>query len=190
MMDEKKVYILLTDTGTFLTRMIKLYTKKPYNHASISFDSEFEEVFSFGRKTPRNPFVGGFVKENLKNELFKNARCEIYSFSVDDIQVRKMLDLIQKIERKKHLYRYNFIGLFALALRKQLEREYAFFCSEFVATVLQEGAVVDFQKPLSFVSPQDLQSVEKFQLEYRGNLADLYIKKRKEPILRTLSVGR
>ncbi len=32
---EKKVYILLTDTGSFFTKLIKLFTKKRYNHASI-----------------------------------------------------------------------------------------------------------------------------------------------------------
>ena len=35
---ERKVYLLLTNTGSFLTKLIKLYTKKPYNHASIAFD--------------------------------------------------------------------------------------------------------------------------------------------------------
>ena len=40
MMKEKKIYILLTDTGTLFTRLIKIFTKKPYNHASISFDAE------------------------------------------------------------------------------------------------------------------------------------------------------
>ena len=46
----KKVYILLTDTGTLFTKSIKTYTKAPYNHASISFDVGLEELYSFGRK--------------------------------------------------------------------------------------------------------------------------------------------
>ena len=46
MMIEKKVYILLTDTGTLFTKLIKLYTKKPYNHASISFDSEYQRYIA------------------------------------------------------------------------------------------------------------------------------------------------
>lgn len=57
-MTEKKVYLLLTDTGTFFTKLIKLYTKKPYNHASISFDSELSEVYSFGRKRLEIPSSG------------------------------------------------------------------------------------------------------------------------------------
>ena len=57
------VFILLTNTGTLFTKVIQSYTKAPYNHASISFDRELSELYSFGRKHPSNPFDGGFVVE-------------------------------------------------------------------------------------------------------------------------------
>ena len=88
-MTEKKIYILLTDTGTLFTKFIKLYTKKPYNHASISFDSELSEVYSFGRKTARNPFIGGFVKEDVNKGLFKEANCAVYALTVNEVQIAK-----------------------------------------------------------------------------------------------------
>src|SRR5690554_5588184 len=91
-MGEKTFYIILTDTGTFFTRMIKLYTKKPYNHASISFDSILKDVYSFGRKTPRNPFIGGFVKEDITGGIFKQARCAIYSCTATEEQIDRMKD--------------------------------------------------------------------------------------------------
>ncbi|WP_449619562.1 hypothetical protein [Robertmurraya sp. Marseille-Q9965] len=169
-MGERKVYVLLTDTGTLFTRMIKLYTKKPYNHASIAFDQNLKEVYSFGRKDPKNPFIGGFVKESLDEGLFKNARCSIYSFTVTESQFQRMKDFVKNIESQKHRYRYNFIGLFAFILNKQLKRESAYFCSEFVATTLNKGGAVQFNKPLSLISPHDLQQIEHFQLEYQGDL--------------------
>lgn len=46
-MKEKKVFLLLTDTDTMLTRLIKACTKMPYNHASIAFNPELTEVYSF-----------------------------------------------------------------------------------------------------------------------------------------------
>ena len=54
----KKVYIVLTQTGTILSRAVKLYTGKQYNHASIALDEELEELYSFGRVNPYNAFVG------------------------------------------------------------------------------------------------------------------------------------
>lgn len=172
-MERKKVYLLLTDTGTIFTRLIKLYTKKPYNHASIVFDETFKEVYSFGRKRPRNPFIGGFVNEDVRKGLFKNARCAIYSFDVSEVQIEKMKIFIHKIEMEKHLYGYNLLGLITIIINKPYQRKRAFFCSEFVAQVLDEGGICQLQKPISLVSPNDLQSLENLQLEFEGQLADL-----------------
>ena len=169
-MANRKVYLLLTDTGTLFTRMIKLYTKQCLNHASICFDSDLREVYSFGRKRPRNPFIGGFVKEDVKSELFRNASCEIYVFTVTDKQYHNMILLIKEIERNQQLYRYNLLGLFAIALNKRLHRKHAFFCSHFVATILQEGRLLETTKHLSMITPQDLKKAGAHRLIYQGSL--------------------
>ena len=169
-MIEKKIYILLTDTGTLFTNLIKLYTKKPYNHASISFDSELSEVYSFGRKTARNPFIGGFVKEDVDKGLFKEANCAVYALTVNEVQLQKMNCYIKEIEAQKGEYRYNLLGLLGFLLNKPIKRKKAFFCSQFVATVLKECNIIDFGKPPSLVAPNDLQKVSKCQLVYEGEL--------------------
>lgn len=191
-MGKKKVYIVLTDTGTMFTRLIKLYTKKPYNHASISFDEELTEVYSFGRKLPRNPFIGGFVRENVKCGLFKNANCKIYSCEITEEQYFKMRNFIQDIEKKQHHYRYNLLGLIGFAFNKPINREHAYFCSEFVATVLQEGEVLESQRSPSLVAPHDLQNVSFFKLTYQGRLTDFpFTQKEKvfSPAARLTAIG-
>jgi hypothetical protein len=167
---ERKVYLILTDTGTLFTRMIKWYTKKPYNHASLSFDPLLLETYSFGRKRPRNPFIGGFVKESMDTGLFKRAQCAIYSCSITESQYRKMNDFIRKIEKQKEQYRYNFLGLLVIPFNKTLQREHAYFCSQFVATVLSEGQVIQCPKSLSHMTPYDLQQQPCFQLIYQGSV--------------------
>lgn len=168
-MTEKKVYILLTDTGSYFTRLIKLFTKKPYNHASIAFDSELSEVYSFGRKQVGNPFRGGFVKENLQQGFFKQADCAVYSLTVTENQLRKMKCYIQEIEEQKEDYRYNLLGLFGFLLNKPIKREKAFFCSQFVASALTK-CTIDFEKPLSLIAPYDLQEISELKLVYEGKL--------------------
>ncbi|RKQ28790.1 hypothetical protein [Oceanobacillus halophilus] len=173
----KKVYILLTDTGTLFTRMIKMYTRKQYNHSSVSFELDFNKVYSFGRKIPHNPFIGGFVKENIRGNLFQNARCAIYSCKVTRDQLEIMENYIKGIEEHSHLYKYNLLGLFSFLLNKPIKREKAFFCSQFVGTVLYKGGVADFKKPLELVTPSDLENLENFHLEYEGELAKLVLHK-------------
>lgn len=169
-MKDKKVYILLTDTGTLFTKLIKLFTKKPYNHASISFNSELSEVYSFGRKTARNPFIGGFVKEDVKKGLFRQAECVIYSISVSEGEIQKMRQFINKIETQKEQYCYNFIGLFGVLFNKPVKRKKAFFCSQFVASILKECDIIEYEKPPSLIAPNDLQNISKFQFVYEGKL--------------------
>lgn len=169
-MKEKRIYLILTDTGTLFTRLIKLYTNKSYNHASISSDVDLIKVYSFGRKTAKNPFIGGFVHEDMKSSLFEQASCAIYSYTVSDGQMQKMHDYIQKLEEQKQLYRYNFLGLFGVLFNKPFNRKHAFFCSQFVASVLHECDILDFQKPLSLVTPHDLLEAGNFQLVYQGKV--------------------
>jgi len=59
----KKIYIVISQTGTILSKIIKLVTKKEYNHASLSMEGSLEKMYSFGRKDPYNPFIGVFVIE-------------------------------------------------------------------------------------------------------------------------------
>lgn len=146
-MKREKIYILLTDTGSLLTKLIKLYTKKRYNHASISFNSKLSEVYSFGRKKVENPFRGGFVREDVKEGLFKNADCALYSIAVTKKQVKKMQDIIINMEKEKEAYRYNFLGLFGFLINKPIKRKRAFFCSQFVGHLLKEGDVTTFHPP-------------------------------------------
>lgn len=173
-MTEKQVYIIVTNTGTVLTKLIKLYTRKPYNHASIAFDNKLSEVYSFGRKTAKNPFIGGFVKEDVTAGLFKQADCAIYSFTATEHQIQRMNDYLQEFEVQKNFYRYNFLGLFGVMFNKPITRTKAFFCSQFVASVLKEGNTIHFDKPLSLITPYDLQEVPTFQLIYEGKLKDYH----------------
>ena len=79
---KNKIYILLTHSGSLLSKCINVYTKEPYTHVSIAFDEELKELYSFGRLRPKNPIFAGFVKEDIVNGTyarFPNTRCALYS---------------------------------------------------------------------------------------------------------------
>ena len=86
--------------------------------------------------------------------------------------MQKMNRYLQEIEAQKKQYRYNFLGLFGVMLNKPIDRKKAFFCSQFVATLLKECNIIHFEKPLSLIAPHDLQKVCKFQFVYEGKLKD------------------
>ena len=70
----KKVYIILTHTGTIVSRIIRCYTGHEFSHVSISLDEELTKMYSFGRLNPYNTFIGGFVNERLNSGTFKRFK--------------------------------------------------------------------------------------------------------------------
>lgn len=168
--EEKQVYIVLTDTGTWLARLIRMYTKKPLNHTSIALDHELKEVYGFGRKRPNNPFIGGFVKENLRDAFFKDSTCAIYSCSLNELHYRNIRYILEQFEKDSHLYKYNFIGLFGVVLNIRMNREQCFFCSQFVASVFDQAGIQLVQKDAAFTTPGDIEQSDKLKLVYQGKL--------------------
>ena len=94
----------------------------------------------------------------------------VYALTVNEVQLQKMNCYIKEIEAQKGEYRYNLLGLFGFLFNKPIKRKKAFFCSQFVATVLKECNIIDFGKSPSLVAPNDLQKVLKFKFVYEGEL--------------------
>lgn len=171
-MNKETIYFVFTDTGTNLSRIINYYTKNSLNHVSIAFDEELSEVYSFGRTQPRNPFSGGFVQEDIESEFLKNANCAVYSYDISKEEVEIILRNIKKIEASKEYYRYNFMGLIGIILQIEIKRKKAFFCSEFVATMLTDAESVTLSKPNCFITPEDIRKEVTMELLYQGKLSD------------------
>ncbi|MFS0576216.1 hypothetical protein AB1K83_11315 [Sporosarcina sp. 179-K 3D1 HS] len=167
---EKRIYIVLTDTGTLLSKSIALYTKDRLNHVSIAFDAELRDMYSFGRKRRHNPFIGGFVKEDATTGILGQAQCAVFSCTVSLAEYEKMRRAIGQFEENPEQYRYNFIGLFAVAMKKEIRRENAFFCSQFVATVMNEGGISLFSWKPHFVQPGHFAQLPHLRKEYEGSL--------------------
>ncbi|WP_411348520.1 hypothetical protein [Paenibacillus sp. WLX2291] len=173
--EEQSVYILLTNTGTLFTRMIGLYTKAPYNHASISFDRELNELYSFGRKQPNNPLNGGFVKENIQTGTYSkypNTTCVIYELKVTPREVDKMKRVLHIFIRSSQKYGYNLLGIIGVAIQEPVEFSNSYFCSQFVAEILHRSGIKLWSKLPALVTPEDLRSSEQLCLVYEGKLSE------------------
>ncbi|CAH1200463.1 hypothetical protein PAECIP111893_01387 [Paenibacillus plantiphilus] len=164
------IYVLLTDTGTLFTRLIRMFTKAPLNHASIALDRELKEVYSFGRKNQRNPLIGGFVREDMTSEMFDRATCALYYCSVSKKTYDKIRMHIEEIERNEHRYKYNLLGLFGVLINKRIVRKNAYFCTQFVASILEENGVLVSSKPSDLVTPSDIEQAKALNQVYRGSL--------------------
>ena len=119
----KKIYVLLTKTGTVPSKIIGKLSRARFSHASLSIDNEFTDMFSFGRKGMK-VFPGGFAKENLRTRVLKkyeNCPCEVISMEVTDENYEKIKNKALYFSDNKDLFGYSYIGIFACWCRIKLK---------------------------------------------------------------------
>ena len=59
-MADRAVYILLTRSGTWFSRLIHFATRDDYTHASIGLDGPAGPFYSFARSTSTSPCPPGW----------------------------------------------------------------------------------------------------------------------------------
>ena len=167
----KKIYIILTHTGTALSKIIKGFTKDEFSHVSIALDIELKEMYSFGRLNPYNPFWGGFVHEYIDKGTFKRfykTIAKIYSLEITEQQYESIKNNIEQIKNDKENYKFNIIGLFAAGFHKKIKKQKTFYCAEFVKYVMEKA---DIKTDLpDIVKPEDFKNINELQEIYGGLL--------------------
>lgn len=167
----KKIYIILTHTGTILSRIIKKYTKDEFSHVSISLDINLKEMYSFGRLNPYNALWGGFIHEYIDKGTFKRfykTKTKIYSLEITEEQYEKVKNNIERIKRNKKDYKFNMLGLLAVGFHKKIRKEHSFYCAEFIKYVLEKSEI-KVELP-EIVKPEDFKNISGLQEIYSGLL--------------------
>lgn len=171
----KKIYIILTYTGTILSKIVKIYTRREYSHVSISLNEDLTKMYSFGRINPYNPFSGGFVHEEIDKgtfKRFKKTKTKIYSLEISEEKYEKLESIIEQMKAKKNLYKFNVIGLLGILLNVKIKREKYFYCAEFVKYVLEQSQVLELPE---LVKAEDFEKVSGISEIYRGVLREYHI---------------
>ena len=167
----KKIYIVLTYTGTMISKIIKSYTKDEFSHVSIALDIELKHMYSFGRLNPYTPLWAGFVQEYIHKGTFKRfykTTAKVYSLEVTDEQYEKIENTIKQMEREKKKYKFNIIGLFAVGFHIKIQKKYTFYCAEFVKYLLEKAGIKTNLPEI--VRPEDFKKLEGLQEIYGGLL--------------------
>jgi len=170
----KKIYIVLTHTGTILSRITKVLTQNTYTHASLALDEGLNTLCSFGRLNPYNPFIGGFVYEGISFgtfKRFKNTRTVIYSIEVTNKEYSNLVKNIDSISNDRLKYKFNIIGLLCALFRIRWNRKNKFYCSEFVRYMLEISNIRN-KEIQDIMRPEDFKQLKGLQLEYVGLLRE------------------
>ncbi len=155
-LEDENIYIIVTNTGSIASRLINLFTKTEFNHASLAFDKELETIVSYNGGV--NLFMPGLNSEMIEYSVKKKYNVMyIYSLKITREQKMKMIDKITEINERGSAY--NFIGIF---IRKSM-RSNIMYCSQFIYTMLKVADAQYFEKTI--VSPTDF-----IELDYERKL--------------------
>ncbi len=173
--EKQYIYVVLSQTGTILSLLLKWVTKAKFNHASLSTDEKLDEMYSFGRKYPNNIFYGAFVKEHPSFgtfKKFKNTYSRILKIQVTKEQKELVKNTVSEMYSHKKDYKFDILGLFVAGFGKKLKRKNYFYCSEYVRTVLVKCNIIEKDVLPEIIKPIDFLSLTNTEFVYEGNLKE------------------
>lgn len=167
----KKIYVIQMHTNTIPSKVIRLFTMYKYSHIAISFDEKCDVVYSFGRKTLYSILNSGFTIEYKNGAFFrkfKDTKCRIYEVSVTNEQYNYLYSTIEYMKDNQDDYRYDFVGIVLRYIGIPITFKNKYVCSYFVAQLLKDAKIYDFDKQPCFVEPKDFENIDMFNLIYTG----------------------
>ena len=156
---EKFVYIVVSQSGTRISRLLRLLSRDAYNHVSLALDPALQQMYSYGRRRLENPFIGGFVRETPQTGVFGHfreteavvVRLPMSGAAYDTLQAR-----MREMYKNRAAYGYDYFGVLLAFFGKSKRREHKSYCSKFVAGELQTAGVMKPEKrafrPVDFLA--------------------------------------
>lgn len=163
----KKLYILLTRFPDQGSKWIQFFTGCYYAHAAIGLGEDRNTFYSFKQR--------GFMVEKITRYL-KPGRapfaCQVYELPVSEQKYNSVKRLIQRFIARKAELHYSKLGVVLSLLRIPYKRRYHYFCSQFVAEILQNSYAAKLKKKSSLYMPGDLRKLSGAKLIFHGNMFD------------------
>ena len=161
----RTVYIVISQTGSIVSKILKKITGAKYNHASIALDAGLIPMYSFARKYTYSPFWGAFIK---------GTQAQVIALSVTEAQHQAIGERLTQMYEQREKYHYNYFGLFLAYFQKRYHPKHCYYCSEFVRSVLEGAQVIPYDYYGEVVKPIDFLNLPDCSVVYEGNLKAYY----------------
>ena len=171
----KSIYLILTRSTSVASTLIGHYTDEPYTHVSIAFEPASRVMYSFARRYARLPLPAGLVEEHTDSGFYRiqgNIPCAVLRLDVEKSVYYRARARVDAMLVRRREYRYSLLGLLMCKLGIPLEIPGYYFCSQFVAEILEKTCGVDLPCPASLMHPADYLDMDCFRCEFCGGLQD------------------
>ncbi|PTI40921.1 hypothetical protein BU056_05670, partial [Staphylococcus succinus] len=168
-LSDENLYIVLSSTGSSASELISLFTKKVYNHVSLSFDINLKTTISYNGG--ENVTLPGLNQEQIHSFHKKNdASIMVYKIKSPRENKEQIIKKIREINDTGSAY--NLVGL----VTKISIRPNIMFCSQFIYSILRFGKLEYFESINTKVKPTDFVENDyyrKLEFCYEINFKDM-----------------
>ena len=167
------LYVLFSRSDTWFSSLIYRFSPGEYTHAALALDRDLQNLYSFGRYHSRLPLPAGFVAENVHTGVYGrcgSSTCRVCRVTVSETGYRRVEKIIGYMQSLSGYYHYNLFGVAMCALEIPCKRKARFFCSQFVAEMLDRAEAVKLPKPANLMRPGDLLDLPEMETIYEGPL--------------------
>lgn len=152
----RKIYVVLSQTTTFVAHSIRKISGCTYNHAAISFDPEMEEIYAFARKQHYAFLSAGLVHESRLRYLEKECELPVQIFELEITEAQyEWIRLVIEYMMENKEYKYNLFSMLSFPFLGGVKTYKAYTCSEFVAFILRKIGYLK-QKQSHQYAPEDI----------------------------------
>jgi hypothetical protein len=147
-LDDLHIYIIISNTGSAASELLSVFTRKQYNHASLSFDADLKTIISYNggdRLYPPglNPEMIEFFHRKPDSSIL------VYRLEATKAQKERIFEQVREINENGSAY--NIMGL----VLKTSYKSNILFCSQFVYKMLKSADLQYFTKDDTDVKPMD-----------------------------------
>lgn len=170
------VYVLLSHrSASALSNVIKTLTHSQFSHVALAFDPKLTHMYSFGRNSP-NSSKGSFRLESIKKDAYVMGEVpySLYVVPCTAEQCKLIKKRLKYFAANKSNFTFDMAGLVKNGLGIESEPDDKWFCSRFVADVLNAGAPAGtkYVEHPSLMDPDDFRHTNFAQYVCGGLISD------------------
>ena len=147
-MQTRTVSIFMTRYHDILSNFLYHIIGRGYTHVAIAFDDDSQNFYCFNYK--------GFRREHPFRRKRRYGKSICYKLDVNEEQHAALQGIIEQMEASNIEWKYCMLGVILCLLGIRHKMKNAYFCSQFVAELLQRSEIMKWRKHPSLYLPNQL----------------------------------
>lgn len=148
----KEVSILLTKYSDWISNMVYVLCGRGYTHASISLEENTDTYYSFN-------YLGFAVETVSKHRKRGVKKSKCFRVEISDQSYENIRQRIHDIEQERSTYKYTRLGVLCCILHIPFHSNRRYFCSQFVAELLEDSGAMQLPRPSNYFLPNHFLSL-------------------------------